>query len=170
MPIANYTTRTSVHSSMLEVQHLLARAGAKSVRIDYQDGEPRALAFLLDVGRHEIAYRLPANADGMLAALRRDKKVPRHLCNREHADRVAWRVVKDWLRAQFALVEADQAKLAEVMLPYAITATGRTLYQELEERGPAMPAMLALEPPHQVGHARPPKPLWIKEECPCRST
>lgn len=141
MPIANYTTGVPVSRSMMEVQELLMRAGAKSVRIDYQDREPHALAFLLTIHDTDVPYQLPANAEGMLRAMKADRKVPRHFCNLDRARMVAWRTVKDWLRAQFALVEAEQATLAEVMLPYAVTASGRTLYRELEERGPALLAL-----------------------------
>jgi hypothetical protein len=31
-----------------------------------------------------------------------------------------------------AIIEAGQAQLAEVFLPYAVTGTGKTLYQEFE--------------------------------------
>lgn len=144
MPIANYSTTTPADKTLMEIQQLLARAGAESVRIDYRDGIPTALAFLLTIRDQQVAYRLPADADAMLRCLSRDPKVPRSLRTIEQARRVAWRVVKDWLRAQFALVEAEQAALAEVMLPYAVTPSGRTIYEALEEHGPRA---FALEAP-----------------------
>ena len=138
MAIANTYTKVAAAKSVTEIQQMLAEAGSTSVLVDYDDGIPSAVAFQLPVRGQLVSYRLPATADGMLAAMKADTAVPRHLCKPEHAQKVAWRCVKDWIRAQLALVEAGQARLAEVMLPYAVTNTGRTLYQELEERGPGL--------------------------------
>jgi hypothetical protein len=149
MPVANYSTTVSVTRTLMEVQGMLARAGAQSVLIDYRDGEPFALSFLLAIHGEPVSFRLPANADAMLQVLSRDPKVPRSKRTPEHAHRVAWRVVRDWLRAQLALVEAEQATLAEAMLPYAVTPTGQTLYEALEERGPGL---LRLEAPVEDEH------------------
>jgi hypothetical protein len=49
----------------------------------------------------------------------------------EHAINVAWRVIKDWVEAQLALIEANQVKIEQVFLPYAITAQGNTLYEQI---------------------------------------
>jgi hypothetical protein len=40
--------------------------------------------------------------------------------------------VKDWVEAQLALVEAQQAQLAEVFLPYAVMRGGQTAFQAFE--------------------------------------
>ena len=51
------------------------------------------------------------------------------------AERVAWRVIKDWLEAQLALIDAQMATLDQVMLPYlVIDATGKTLYGSYRDR------------------------------------
>ncbi len=67
--------------------------------------------------------------------MQNNKKVPRHRCNQEQAQKVAWRITKDWVAAQLAIVEAKLAEMAEVFLPYAITKTGNTLYKELSNNG-----------------------------------
>lgn len=46
----------------------------------------------------------------------------------EQAARVAWRIAKDWLEAQAALIDAQLASLDEVMLPYMVDAAGQTMY------------------------------------------
>ena len=48
---------------------------------------------------------------------------------RAQAVRVAWRIVKDWVEAQMALVETQMVTTAEVFLPYAVMKDGRTLAQ-----------------------------------------
>ena len=62
----------------------------------------------------------------------RDKKVPGSLKNKEQALRVSWRIIKEWVEAQMAIIEAGQAELSEVFLPYAVTKDGDTVYQKLK--------------------------------------
>ena len=57
-----------------------------------------------------------------------NQKVPNSKCNEQQAQKVAWRIIKDWVEAQMAIVEAQMADVAEVFLPYAVTNTG---YDEL---------------------------------------
>ena len=51
----------------------------------------------------------------------------------EHAERVAWRIVKDWLEAQLAMIEADLVGLDEVLLPFLMSG-GRSLYEVITEQ------------------------------------
>lgn len=67
--------------------------------------------------------------------MRNDRKVPRRLITDEQALRVSWRIIKVWVDAQIALVEAQLADVTEVFLPYAITKNGNTLYQEIGQSG-----------------------------------
>jgi len=46
---------------------------------------------------------------------------------------VAWRIIKDWIEAQLAIVEAEMVEMAEVFLPYAVTKSNKTLYQDVIE-------------------------------------
>ena len=48
------------------------------------------------------------------------------------AVRTAWRIVKDWVEAQMALVKTQMATTQEVFLPYAVMKDGRTLSQHVE--------------------------------------
>jgi hypothetical protein len=61
-------------------------------------------------------------ADAAAGRIRRAYGTP------EHAARVAWRVIKDWLEAQLALIDARMAALDQVMLPYLLVDEDRTLY------------------------------------------
>jgi hypothetical protein len=52
----------------------------------------------------------------------------------EYAQRVGWRIIKDWIDAQMALVDLKQAKIIQVFLPYAYDALKKkTFYESLEE-------------------------------------
>ena len=50
------------------------------------------------------------------------------------ARRTSWRVVRMWLEAQLALIEAGLVDLPQVMLPFMIDDEGRTVYQRFLER------------------------------------
>ena len=57
----------------------------------------------------------------------RDRRIPPKMRTKEQATRVAWRIVKDWLAAQLAMIEAGLVDLEEVFLPYAQNQAGRTV-------------------------------------------
>ena len=50
-------------------------------------------------------------------------------CDREQAERVAWRIVKDWVEAQMAILESEMVQMDEIFLPYMIGSTGKTLFE-----------------------------------------
>ncbi len=124
-PPLNYTTKVPVLRTSGECMSLLGQAGADHVAVSYTDKQPTGLAFVLAT---------PVNIDGVASLLRRAdypssvKTAQLSLyVTREHAARVAWRVMKDWLEAQLAIVAAEMSSLDEVMLPY-LQIEGQTLY------------------------------------------
>jgi len=132
MPLLNYTTKVDMHKTVGEIQCILARAGAKTISIDYVSSVPVAVTFFVSVDGNWINFRLPINHVGVLALLEEDPIVPRALKNDEQAQRVSWRIIKDWIEAQMALIASRQAELAEVFLPYAVTGNGQTLFQKMK--------------------------------------
>ena len=49
-------------------------------------------------------------------------------CDRDHAERVAWRVISEWITAQMTLVATRMATLDQVMLPYLVVDGEKSLY------------------------------------------
>lgn len=136
MPILNYTTAISAEKTASEIQSRLAKAKAQAVLCEYgDDGVMCAMSFRIMTKHGVIFFRMPANADGVYSALRKSSKVPTRLKTRAQAANVAWRVLKDWIEAQLAIVEAEMADIAEVFLPYAQASDGRTLYKTLQDGG-----------------------------------
>lgn len=134
MGILNYTTSIAAEKTASEIQTKLVKASAKAVLSEYENCVLSHLSFKVDTVHGEMAFRLPANIDGVLKALVRDPKVERRLKTREQAARVAWRIVKDWVEAQLAIIEADMATLPQVFLPYAQTKDG-TVYECFQKHG-----------------------------------
>lgn len=133
MPILNYTTKIDSYKTITEIQKILAGSGATKMIVDNDTaGLPIALTFCINWHGSPLAFSLPCNFEGVLKAMRKSSKVPRSLCTEEQALRVGWRIVKDWVEAQMAIVEAQLASVAEVFLPYAVTKSGTTLYKHIE--------------------------------------
>jgi hypothetical protein len=135
MAILNYTTTIDPFKTIGEIQAILVRHGALNVSTDYVDQCPSALTFLVDLKGEFVSFRLPSNHTGVYNALRRDAAVPKKFKTEEQARRVAWRIVKDWVEAQMAVTQAGLATLPEVFLPYAVTASGLTLYESVSQHG-----------------------------------
>jgi tRNA nucleotidyltransferase/poly(A) polymerase len=137
MPILNYTTTVSAEKSASEIQKMLAARKAQAVLCEYDDeGILTHISFRLMTAHGPIFFRLPANVQGVHKALQQDERVDRHQYRTcEHAARVAWRICKDWIEAQLAIVDAEMADMMEIFLPYAQTETGETLYEVMKSKG-----------------------------------
>lgn len=139
MPLLNYTTSIAAHKTAGEVVSLLARGGAETVASFYEAGEPSGVAFTIKTEYGLKDFRLPANVQGVAAAIHKQQqagKLPNSAQYKgiEHARKVAWRILKDWIEAQLAIVEAGMATVDEVMLPYLLNANdNQTVYQIYQE-------------------------------------
>jgi hypothetical protein len=132
MPILNYTTSVNTEKSIQQIERMLAAAGCNAVMKEYDPrGGVAAIAFRVSHQGQLISFRLPANHDKVLEVLRREC-TPKWRTH-EHAKRVAWRIIKDWLEAQLALLKTEQVTMLQVMLPFAQTSRGTTVYEELEK-------------------------------------
>jgi hypothetical protein len=132
----NYTTTIDATKSASECIARLAAHGASAIGMTYSDKKPTGLTFRIGTVHGERQFSLPVNVDGTFKALVRARNsggIPPRYAERGQAERVAWRVLKDWLEAQLALIEAGVADMAEVMLPYLHVRPGLTLYRAFVE-------------------------------------
>ena len=133
MPLLNYTTKVSVEKTIGEIHKILAAHGAKAILNEYDDkGNILAVSFRILVGEKLVAFRLPSDWRPVLEILKDNRKVPRKLLTQEQALRVSWRIIKDWIEAQMAIVETNMVTLDQVFLPYAVTDDGRTIYERIK--------------------------------------
>ena len=136
MPSLNYTTAIKVEKTVGEIQAALAKAGAKAVMFEFEGPVVTAISFRIEYNGEDISFRLPSNIQSIFKILRNDSCIPRKLRTEEQASRVAWRIIKTWLLAQLAIVEAEQAEMAQVFLPYAQNpATGQTVFEAMQDGG-----------------------------------
>lgn len=138
MTLLNYTTQIEAVKTVGEIQGILAAHGAKSILTDYgDDGTVEALAFQILTPHGNVAIRLPIDPEVVLKVLTQQNrlgKVPRRYLTHAQATRVAWRIVKDWVEAQMAILETEMVKMEQIFLPYVITQSGRTLYEAMVDR------------------------------------
>ena len=126
MPLLNYTTKVDVFTTLGAIQGQLVKHGAKKIMQDYDDdGHITALSFLVETPTGPRGIRLPANVDAVYTVL----TLQRVKCDREQAERVAWRIVKDWVEAQMAILESEMVQMDEIFLPYMVNKTGQTMFQ-----------------------------------------
>lgn len=126
MPLLNYTTKVNVYTTLGEMQAVLVKHGAKKIMQDYDDdGRITALTFSIVTPAGVRGVRLPANVDAVHKVLIRQKVK----CDREQAERVAWRIVKDWVEAQMAILESEMVQMDEIFLPYMVNNAGQTFFQ-----------------------------------------
>jgi hypothetical protein len=134
MSILNYTTKVPVSRTLGEITAILVQAKAQAIMSEYEGGRTSHVSFRIETEHGLLSYRLPCNVEGVFAVIKRDSKIPAAQRTIEKAERIAWRIVKDWLEAQMAMVEAKLAVLPQVMLPYMQTNNGETLYQRFEAK------------------------------------
>jgi hypothetical protein len=142
--LLNYTTTVPAERTAAEIQGILVRAGASAVMTEYRDREVVALAFRVTGPLGERSFRLPVDPAPVLRLLLKNHARARSHAAKatpEQATRVAWRIVKDWVEAQLAIVETEMVGLDQAMLPYMTTPSGATVYEDLV-------AQAALPPGH----------------------
>ncbi len=128
MAIKNYTTKVPAVQTVGEIQGLLAAHGARKVMMDYSEqGKVEAVTFGLMLNGSMAGFRIDAKPQGVIRVMERD----RLKCDAVQAENIAWRNIKDWVAAQIALVETEQATMDEVFLPYLLDSKDQPLYQRL---------------------------------------
>lgn len=137
MAILNYTTTVDSFKTVSEIEHILMKHHAKSIIKNYDGESITGLSFLIDTGVQQIPVKLPVKVDECLQVLKKEKREnPRKQIKdtREQAERVAWRILKDWVEAQMALLDIEMVRFEEIFLPYIETGNGQTVYERLEEK------------------------------------
>jgi hypothetical protein len=135
MPLLNYTTTIAAHKTVAEIQQMLAKAGANAILSEYDDqGYIVALSFKMRIDGNNLGFRLPTDWRPVQHVLteqrRRNSRIK---TDQQQAVNVAWRITKDWVEAQLAIIESRMVRPHQVFLPYMVTGSGETLFKKLEE-------------------------------------
>jgi hypothetical protein len=145
-PIANYTTTVTALKSIGEITGMLVAHGATHILTDYKNAEPVGIAFIITGPYGDTPFRLPANVEKVEAVLLqqlasstykqwdREYQAQKKAKIKEQAGKVAWRILKDWVRAQMAILETEMVTIDQIFLPYMqVDAKGKTLYEAMRD-------------------------------------
>ncbi|MBA7590760.1 hypothetical protein ES708_32897 [subsurface metagenome] len=136
MSIANYSTEVAAIKSVGEIQGMLVAHGAQSILMNYaSDKTVESLSFIIDTPHGEINIRLPVKPEAILKIMEADPGIRPGYCNHEQSVKVAWRILKDWVRAQMAILETEMVQMEQIFLPYMTMRDGQTLYEVFEQKG-----------------------------------
>ena len=135
MAILNYTTTIDSFKTVVEIENILVKHKAKSIMKNYNGESIDSLSFLVDTGYAQIPIKLPSKVDACLKVLENERISNKQVkATKEQAERVAWRIMKDWVAAQMALLDINMVKFEEVFMPYIVDSQGKTLFEKLEEK------------------------------------
>lgn len=128
--LKNYKSSASMPNIFRAIEKTLAEHKAKQITRNYDDnGRIISMSFVVETSRGFLTIKLPAKFDKVekifIAQGIRYKE--------EQPYRTAWATIRDWVDAQMALVEWEMVKPEEVFLPYAVTKTGKTYFEEFED-------------------------------------
>ncbi len=153
MPLKNYSTEVPAMKSIGEIYGKLVAHGATDILIQHNPvtHEPESLSFIVPTKQGRVPFRLPANVPAVATKLLKDLasstyrqwdsqyQAQRKQKAEQQAARVAWRILKDWIDAQLAIIEVEMVTMEQVFLPYMQVKDGQTLYEVIEARGFQLP-------------------------------
>jgi hypothetical protein len=126
------STSITVDKTVGEIVQALRGIRALQIGFHYEGSAIKGIQFALAIpgAAAPVSFDLPARVDPLFERMRK-----KGMRDRAQAERVAWRQVLRWVEAQIALIDCGMADPAEVFLPYAITAGGKTVYALFAETG-----------------------------------
>ena len=131
MPLLNYTTKVDVYTTIGQIQGNLVKHGARRILQEYdKNGFPSAVCFEIETRFGLRGIQLPARVENVKRVLDKQKVK----CDIAQAQRVAWRIVRDWVEAQMAILESEMVSMEEIFLPYMLVDNETTVYQKLESK------------------------------------
>jgi len=128
-----YTTTIDAKRTAGECVALLTDAGADHVSLSMRERQPVGIGFTLDTTAGKRHFELPVNVKGVHAMLMRADRAGEFaslrkgpwVTSEQHALDVAWRVVRDWLDAQLALIAAELVTISEAFTAYRVIESGQ---------------------------------------------
>lgn len=141
--LKNYSTTASADKSIMEIEYLLTQYGCSDIWKKFEDGQVIAINFVLETSQGKLPFQLPVRILAIREMLKDRKKkgkargiTKQQSESLEHARKVGWKILRDWLESQLVLVEMEMVKLEEIMLPYIYDHNqGKTLFEAFEEEG-----------------------------------
>jgi len=141
MGLKNYSTNIPTAKTIMEIEDILTKHRSTDIWKQYDaDGNIISLNFAINTEFGKMPFKLPVNVEAVrqiLKSEKRDKKISlskNQVEDLQTAQRIAWRIMKDWIDAQMALVDITMVKFEQVFLPYTYDFDkNRSLYDTFKE-------------------------------------
>ena len=138
MAFKNTYTSEPLDSMVAKIQKTLVAHKAQKIMFDYSDtGELIGLTFSIMIGQKMLGVKLPARVTECTAILEGEGLISPSKQN--HALRVAWANIRDWVMSQMAMIDLDMVKMEEVFLPYILDGN-KTVYELYQQKFNALPS------------------------------
>ena len=137
MPLLNYTTTIQAAKTVNEITEILRKHHASAIIQNYNNDSIESLSFEVQTQHGAAHILLPVNIEAVYKVMQREYNtghIPHRLICREQAIRIAWRILKDWVEAQMAILDTEMVKMEQIFLPYIIHQSGLTLFEVFENR------------------------------------
>lgn len=140
--LKNYSTKVPARQTIGEIEESLVKHGASDIWKQYDDkGNITTLNFAIITEFGKLPFKLGINIEAVRQIIKDQKRAGNvkgisqmQAQDTEHARNVGWRILKDWIDSQMALVEIKMRKLEQIFLADIWDArTGKTLYDVLAE-------------------------------------
>jgi hypothetical protein len=129
------STDVPASKSAAEILALLVRKGATQIVNDYSAGRLTGMRFVFA----GAAYSLPVRTEKLYKRIARQKSgssADKQRRDQEQAERIAWRQLLAWTKAQLAMIDLEMTEPAEVFLPYMIAGSkSETVYEMYQANG-----------------------------------
>ena len=138
MPLANYSTTVDHTKTAAEIIRMLRGHGVRRVIEDTdEDDNVTALQFVIATPSGTYPIQFPVNVEACRATLQRQRnsgEISGPLTiSMDKARNVAWRIIRDWTRAQIGLIETGMVVMEEVFMPYLMLDSETTIFQALRD-------------------------------------
>lgn len=138
--LMNYTTSIPAFKSIGEIQEFLINFGAQNIIIDSENKKVKAIKFTYRIGDMILPFKVPADVDETAETLWNEYLSSKHRMRKTKADfydeaeRVAWRIARDWVHAQLSLLTIKSKYFMHIFAGFLVTdtKTQETLGDRLE--------------------------------------
>jgi hypothetical protein len=135
--LLNFSTEIAVEKTVGEIEMALAKSGATAIMKSYDGGgNIVAVSFSINTPEGMLAFKLPMDVMAVQQILKNQHKsglLSKKFTEFEQAQRVGWRILKNWVEAQLAIIETKMVTVDQIYLPYVTGKDGKTLYERFKD-------------------------------------
>jgi hypothetical protein len=136
MAIKNAYTKSALEDIISAIQKVLVAHNAQKIQYDYENGVIVGMTFGIMVGDKLIGVKMPAKVKEAEMILREQGLF--NPTKKDHALRVAWANIRDWVDSQMAMIDLGQVKMAQAFLGYVLDGD-KTVYEIYEQKFISLP-------------------------------